>query len=133
VLTRKPRIWYLNSGLPTRTYPFSEAPGALARGAEEAGARHVVLDYIGGQGVRFVGGALASEPGRFCEAAAVGGAGGAPPVRILELLPPGSPSGSRSSAEGIRLAPCSGTRGEAEVPPADWTIPLLRGAAAGDR
>jgi hypothetical protein len=132
VLTRKPRIWYLDSGLPTRTYPFSDAPGALLRAAEASGARHVVLDYVGGQGTRFVGGALASDPGRFCELAAVGGAGGVPPTRILEILPPGGDSGSRISAEGIRLAACPGAGEGSALPPARWSIPLLDGSLRED-
>jgi hypothetical protein len=132
VLTRKPRIWYLNSGLPTRTYPFTDVPGALLREAEAVGARHVVLDYVGGQGTRFVGGALASDPDRFCEAAAIGGAGGVPPTRVLEILPPGRDSGSRISAEGIRLAACPGPGAGAAVPSAGWAIPLLDGSRPED-
>lgn len=132
VLTRKPRIWYLNSGLPTRTYPFSDIPGALIEEAEAAGARHVVLDYVGGQGTRFVGGALASDPERFCEAAAIGGAGGVPPTRILEVLPQGRDSGSRISAEGIRLAGCPGAGAGQAVPPSGWAIPILDGSRGGE-
>lgn len=126
VLTRKPRIWYLNSGLPTRTYPFSETPGALRQGAEAAGARHVVLDFIGGQGARFVGGALFYEPQGFCEAAAVGGAGGAPPTRVLELLPRGQDSGTQVLDEGLRLARCPGAGADpGPITPAEG-IPLLK-------
>lgn len=125
VLTRKPRIWYLNSGLPTRTYPFSEAPDALREGAEDAGARHVVLDYIGGQGTRYVGGALFADPRRFCESTAVGGAGGVPPTRVLELLPRGQDSGSRLSEEGIRLARCAGSDPAPVLPDLTGRIPIL--------
>ena len=125
VLTRKPRIWYVNSALPTRTYPFSEAPDALRRSADAAGARHVVLDYVGGQGTRFVGGALFSDPAAFCEAAAVGGEGGVPPTRILEMLPPGQDSGSRVSDQGLRLARCPGTEGAPSRSRSREGIPIL--------
>ncbi|MDT8341227.1 MAG: glycosyltransferase family 39 protein [Longimicrobiales bacterium] len=129
-LVRKPRIWYAESGVPARTYPFSEASGALVAEARRAGAEYVVLDYLGGQGARFVGAALAEAPEAFCEVARFGGAGDVPATRILRLLPPGETSASRRTAEGIVLAECAGgpsvrIRDTTATGPDGWRIPIL--------
>lgn len=130
-LTRKPRIWYLMSGVPTRTYPFTEVPGALLADAREAGAEYVVLDFIGSQGARYVGGAVGSEPGAFCQAAVFGGGAGLPPTRLLGIVPPGAEWGSRVEDGQIRLATCPGpVEPQAMVSTATpgahgWRIPLL--------
>ncbi|HSG46309.1 MAG TPA: hypothetical protein VLA43_00715, partial [Longimicrobiales bacterium] len=131
VLSRKPRIWYLMSGVPTRTYPFTEAPGALRDDARAAGADYVVLDYVGNQGPRFVGAALGGEPEAFCQVAVFGGGSGIPATRILGITPPDRDSGSRVEGGQIQLATC----GEAVDPvmvantatpgASGWRIPLL--------
>jgi hypothetical protein len=131
VLTRKPRIWYLNSGVPTRTYPFTEAPGVLQEDAASIGAQYVLLDYVGGQGVRYVGAAVAADPGRFCEVAAFVGSGAVPASRLLRILPPGEVSGSSAAEEGIRLAPCPASGAGVVVSRSrdpgllSWEIPIL--------
>lgn len=131
VLTRKPRIWYLMSGVPTRTYPFTEAPGALRDDARAAGADYVVLDYIGNQGSRFVGAAVGREPQGFCQVAVFGGGAGIPATRILGISLAGRDSGSRVEEGQIQLATCAGAADPAVVsntatPGASgWRIPLL--------
>lgn len=129
VLTRKPRIWYLMSGVPTRTYPFTETPGVLLEEAEAAGAHWVVLDYVGGQGARFVGAALGSAPERFCQLAVFGGGDRLPPTRLLGIVPAGSGAGSTVEGGQVRLAVCPGPPEAATVPstatPGAWGIPLL--------
>lgn len=131
-LTRKPRIWYVMSGVPTRTYPFTETPGALRADAGEAGAGYVVLDFLGNQGARFVGAALAAEPRSFCQVGVFGGGGGIPATHILGILPAGEDSGSRVVDGQIRMAVCGGGRDPAVVsntatPGASgWGIPLLQ-------
>jgi hypothetical protein len=132
-LTRKPRIWYLMSGIPTRTYPFTEAPGVLLEEADRVGATYVVLDYIGSQGTRFVGAAMAISPERFCQLAVFGGEGGLPPTRLLQLVPEADSYGSRLEEDGIRLSTCPGPPSPEFVTdtraPGAWTIPILRRAA----
>lgn len=130
-LTRKPRIWYLTSGIPTRTYPFSERPGALRAAAGEARAEYVVLDFVGNQGVRYVGAALGAEPGAFCLVGAFGGNSGVPATRLLRLMPPGRESGSRVEEGQIRLASCPVTGDGSSAPEgpvefsSSWRIPIL--------
>lgn len=129
-LTRKPRIWYVMSGVPTRTYPFSEAPGVLLDEAGDAGARFVVLDFVGGQGARFVGAALLDRPDRFCQVGAFGGGQGVPATRLLRIGPPGEDQGTRVVDGQLALAPCreegSVALSRAGVADGDWEIPLLR-------
>ena len=128
-LTRKPRIWYLRSGIPTRTYPFSEADGALLEAAESAGARYVVLDAVGSQGLRYVGTAVVSRPGSFCGIQAFGRQEA--PTQLLGIVP--GDSGSRRSEVGLELAPCpptmagdvAGARAVFEADPELRRIPLL--------
>jgi len=137
VLTRKPRIWYLASGIPTRTYPFSEMPGALGEAAASAGARWVLLDYVGSQGAVYVGGAVERDPGAFCQAALFGGGSGIPPTRMLGLVADPSEGGIVSDDGGILLPACGGAERPAVVSetaspgPGAWRIPLLeeRGGA----
>ena len=131
-LTRKPRIWYLMSGVPTRTYPFSEVDGALLEAARDAGARYVVLDAVGPQGLRFVGSAVVARPDLFCGIQAFGRSQA--PVQLLGILPEGG-AGSRRGPEGLELAPCppemagdvEAARGAFQGDPELRRIPLLDG------
>jgi hypothetical protein len=135
VLTRKPRIWYAMSGVPTRTYPFSREPGVLLEEAETAGADYVLLDFVGGQGVEYVGAALASAPERYCQVGAFGGGGGLPATRLLRILPPGEPSGTQVGDGQLALAACAASPTgmvlgrEGEAAPSAWRIPLLEQGA----
>lgn len=142
VLSRKPRIWYLMSGIPSRTFPFTEEPGVLRREARALGARHVVLDFIGDAAVLYVGSDLVAAPQAYCSLGGFGGGPGLPPTRILGILGPGQVSGTRIGESDIDLAPCPPSFGPGVEPggspsrdgaggdrsPADrrrWTIPLL--------
>lgn len=131
VLTRKPRIWYLESGLPTRTYPFTAVPGAFLAEARGWGAEYVVLDYVSGQGEAYVAGAMGEDPASFCQVGLFGGVGGALPTRLLGILPEGSASGSGLEEGSILLATCEGAEAPVDVMdtaapgPEGWRIPLL--------
>jgi hypothetical protein len=70
VLSRKPSIFYVMSGVPSRTFPFSLDPEVLFAEARATGARYVVLDQWDGQAMTFVGEAVARRQEAFC---AVGG------------------------------------------------------------
>jgi len=116
VLSRKPRIFHVESGVPSRTYPFLDDPQALLDEADAVGARYVLLDRVSSQGMRFVGGAIVAHPERFCSiqsfSAAEGGSS-----ELLGLLPAGRPSGTTAGQGGVRLAACpdSFRRAEFEV------------------
>ncbi|MDT8369903.1 MAG: hypothetical protein RQ745_11895, partial [Longimicrobiales bacterium] len=105
VLSRKPRIFHVESGLPSRTYPFLDDPGALFDAASRIGARYVILDRVAPQGMRFVGGALVAHPERFCSIRSFrvieGGS-----TELLGILPGGEPGGSVAGPRGIELARC---------------------------
>jgi 4-amino-4-deoxy-L-arabinose transferase-like glycosyltransferase len=128
-LTRKPRIWYLMSGVPTRTYPFTEAPGVLLEEAAGAGAGYVILDYVGNQGSRYVGAALGGSPERFCQLGVFGRGDAVPPTRLLQVVPDEDRYGSTLEEDGIRLSACPGPPAPAVITrtaaPGDWRIPIL--------
>ena len=131
VMTRKPRIFYVMSGLPSRTFPFDPSPEAQLAEADAVGARYVLLDRWDGQAARFVGAAVRARPGAFCF---VRGFGPEPGVgaQLLGILP----SGSRSSGEaagrgGVALARCPDAYGAGMSDPGAYPsavstrIPLL--------
>jgi 4-amino-4-deoxy-L-arabinose transferase-like glycosyltransferase len=132
VLTRKPRIFYALSGVPSRTFPFDSDPDALLAVADETGADYVLLDEWDGLAGAYVGGAVAGRPGAFCYMRSFGrpGAGGA---QLLGILTPAERSGApAASAEGIRLGSCPAWYGVGEEPAphsssSSGRIPLLEG------
>ena len=92
VLSRKPRIFYALSGVPSRTFPFDADPGVLLAAAADARARYVLLDEWDGLAAAYVGGAVSGRPGAFCFVQAFGrpGAGGAQLLGILDVEAAGS-------------------------------------------
>lgn len=76
--SRKPRLFYLMSGLQSVTYPFTTDGVALLRQADSLGLSYVVRDSWDRATRAYVDPALARHPERFCVAAALGGAGGQP-------------------------------------------------------
>ena len=131
VLTRKPRIFYVLSGVPSRTFPFEADPQALLTLADELGAEYVLLDEWDGLAGAYVGGAVAARPGAFCFVRSFGrpGAGGA---QLLGILPVGARASGTTAAEEVRIDACPG-RYVAGPGPADQSssastrIPLLEG------
>lgn len=105
VLSRKPRIFHVESGVPSRTYPFLDDPQALFREADQVGARYVLLDRVSTQGMRFVGGALLAQPQRFCQVRSFSVVEGGS-TELLGILPEGQPSGTTASQQGVTFAAC---------------------------
>ena len=132
VLTRKPRIFYVLSGVPSRTFPFDQDPEVLLGVADEVGAEYVLLDEWDGLAGAYVGGAVARRPGAFCYVRGFGrpGAGGA---QLLGILGPESRSGaSAGSAEEVRVESCPAHDSVMEEPvrhssSSSGRIPLLEG------
>lgn len=87
VLSRKPRHFYLLSGLRSRTFPFDEDPAALLALADTLGARYVLLDQWDGLAARYVGAAVRRRPGAFCFVRGFGDPGGGG-AQILGIAPP---------------------------------------------
>lgn len=66
VLSRKPRLFYVMSGLQGRNYPMASTTEALLATADSAGARWVVFDQLGGLAQRYLAPALLQRPRAFC-------------------------------------------------------------------
>lgn len=103
VLTRKPRIFYVLSGIPSRTFPFTEAADAHLSLADSLDVRYVLLDVWDGLAARYVGGAVTGRPGAFC---AVRGFGQG--TQLLGLMPPEGRAGDPPPTEDgrVRIATC---------------------------
>jgi len=133
VLSRKPRMFYVLGGVPSRTFPFQQDFAAHRRVATESGARYVLLDEVDGLASHYVGGAIRQEPGAWCALQGFG-AGQGIGTQLLGLLPdatdgpaaaPGEvrigrcPDGYRQAGAGS--VPAEGPRG----PQSSSVIPLL--------
>jgi 4-amino-4-deoxy-L-arabinose transferase-like glycosyltransferase len=132
VLSRKPRIFYVLSGVPSRTFPFDADPEVLLGLADDLGAAYVLLDEWDGLAAAYVGGAVTRHPGAFCYVRGFGrpGAGGA---QLLGILPPAGRAGAApTSAADVRIEACpagySVGQEEPDHPSSSSTrIPLLEG------
>lgn len=105
VMTRKPRLFYVLSGVPSRTFPFSDDPDAQIELADRVGARYVLLDQWDGLAGRYVGGAVVRRPGAFCFVRAFGQPqnGGA---ELLGILPAERRSEGGAPSGEVRLSVC---------------------------
>ena len=72
VFTRKPRIFYVLSGVQSRTYPFTQDPNKFLAEAEENGIGYVVWDRIDRLGEAYVGAVVRARPQGFCSIGVVG-------------------------------------------------------------
>lgn len=66
VLSRKPTLFYVLSGYPSRIYPPSADPAELFRAAREAGAEWVLVDRVPDLAPIFLHPVLRARPGDFC-------------------------------------------------------------------
>jgi hypothetical protein len=82
VLTRKPSIFYLMSGVPSRTFPFSDDPEVLLAEARAAGSRYLLLDVWDQQAYLFPLRAVLARPGAFCGISGLSGGS-----RLLGIQP----------------------------------------------
>lgn len=134
VLTRKPRLFYVESGVPSRTFPFTDDPRALLALADSLGVRYVLVDQWDGLAGRYVAGAVRKDPGAFCALRGFQGGGGAGSLTLpmLGILPPAERATSAPSGE-VRIVRCpaSYVRGNGAAPYSttlsSGAIPLLRG------
>jgi hypothetical protein len=129
VLSRKPRIFYVMSGVPSRTFPFSIDPEDVLGEARRAGARYVVLDQWDAQAMRYVGEAVAQRPQAFCAVGGFDPREGSAGTLILGILPdapsaPGALPGTQISLE--RCPPEMLGDVAAPIPPySSSSVPLL--------
>ena len=73
VFSRKPRTFYLLSGVPSAVFPFSDDPQVLADAADDIGARYVVVDYLDNVSAFYLVPILRDRPGMFCTVRGFGG------------------------------------------------------------
>ncbi len=66
VISRKPSLFWVISGLPSRMYPLTPDPTALLGMAGEIGARYIVLDHLDGLSQAYLGPAIVQRPEAFC-------------------------------------------------------------------
>lgn len=66
VLSRKPRTFYIISGLPGRTYPLTAEPDSFFRGAADARARYVLFDGLDGLSQSYLAPVLVGYSNSFC-------------------------------------------------------------------
>ena len=104
VLTRKPSFFFVLSGVPSRTFPFSADPAAHLRLANRLGVRYELLDEWDALAGRYVAGAVSASPGSFCSVRGFGGEGR---THLLGVLPAESRGPAAASADrGVRIVGC---------------------------
>lgn len=130
VLTRKPSIFFVLSGVPSRTFPFSDDPARHLAMAEEVGARYELFDQWDGLAGRYVAGAVGARPGAFCAVRSFGEQGGTVLLGLLAGADGPGAAGSEPGEARIRSCPPEFTSGEGTAPayaPSSSRIPLLEG------
>jgi hypothetical protein len=127
VTTRKPRFFYVMSGVKAQSIPMvTDADEYLAQ-VREGGSRYVSLDFLDGVSGYYTYPVLLEHLGSFCGLVEVGE--GEARTRLLGILDPGGEV-APSEGEGPTLSRCP----ESMLRPtpatretlADWAIPLLQ-------
>jgi hypothetical protein len=135
VLSRKPRIFYVMSGVPSRTFPFSVDPDALMAEARATGARYVVLDQWDAQAMRYVGEAVAQRPRAFCAVGGFDPREGSAGTLILGIFPDAQEEPGALPTTQISLERCPPEMlGDVSAPIPTYSsseVPLLSPAGAG--
>ena len=126
VLTRKPRMFYVLSGIPSRTFPFTENVDDHLALADQVGARYELFDQWDGLAGRYVAGAVGARPRAFCAARSFGDGG----TVLLGILPRGERGdGTAVPGDEVRVAPCGAAFGgggeEGGYASSSSRIPLL--------
>lgn len=125
VLTRKPSMFYVLSGLPSRTFPFSEETNAHLAMADELGARYELLDEWDALADRYVFPAVSLHPGAFCLVRGFGALGA---TQLLGILPPEQRAAPVDPQGKVMIARCPASYGNGDTP-ATYTVssrvPLL--------
>jgi 4-amino-4-deoxy-L-arabinose transferase-like glycosyltransferase len=66
VLSRKPTLFWAESGYPSRVYPFTTSPDSLLMAARDAGAAYVLMDYLDNISMMYLAPVLMQRPQAFC-------------------------------------------------------------------
>ena len=87
VLTRKPRIFYVESGLPSETFRFTKDSERFLAFADSVGARYVLMDYLDDAASVYIAEALIKKGGSFCSLQGFGPPD-KPQTTMLGIMPP---------------------------------------------
>ncbi len=98
MLSRKPRTFYIASGIPGRTYPLSAQPDTFFHAASAAKARYVLFDRLDALSQAYVAPVLITRSNRFCIMFGLG------PDRavLFGILPSPAPP----AADGAQFSTC---------------------------
>jgi hypothetical protein len=128
VMSRKPRLFFVLSGIPSRTFPFSEDPDTQLAGARAVGAAYVLLDEWDSLAGRYVGTAVQARSEAFCVLRAFGSSGR---TLLLGLAPEGEAGDAEPEGPGVLLSPCPAMFGDpaarGRYSSTSTSIPLLDG------
>ena len=105
VMTRKPRLFYVLSGIPSRVFPFDDDPAVQLTEADRLGARYLLLDHWDGLAGRYVGGALQRYPQAFCSVRAFGTAEA--PTYLIGVRPPAERGFGAPSRGDVQIDGCT--------------------------
>lgn len=134
VYTRKPRLFYVLSGVKARVYPLTQDPSEFLDAALAGGTTHVVMDYLDRLGAYYLAPVIQGRTGAFCSLVGFGD----PSVsrtEIFGVLPPsawedGDATGGLEGTFVVSLRLCPGGppdgTGPSTPPYSTPTIPLLR-------
>ncbi len=127
VVTRKPRIFFVLSGIKARSLPLTTDPDAFLERAREGGGRYLTMDRWDGLAGYYLPPVLQARPRAFCAVMAMGpqGEGGTLLLGLPDVPPPAGEGNEEE--EGI-LGLCG--RGMLREPPRprvppSGAIPLL--------
>lgn len=131
VLSRKPRIFYVLSGIPSRVFPFDDDPAVQLTEADRLGARYLLIDRWDGLAGRYLGGALQRYPQAFCSVRAFGTAES--PSYLIGVRPLTERGFGAPSSGDVQIDGCSTDYAAADAPGVGYSsstsmrIPLLEG------
>ena len=125
VLSRKPRHFYLQSGIPSRAFAFFEDPAVHLRLADDLGARYVLLDRWDGFATRYVGAAVRGRPGAFCYVQGFGRPESG--AQLLGILPPDDRAAASGEVARCPSSYVTGRQPAEERYSSSGIIPLLEG------
>lgn len=133
ILTRKPRLFFVLSGLKSRSYPLTRDPAEFLDEALSSGMTHTVMDYLDTLGEYYLAPVIQARAGAFCSLVGFGNPALAR-TEILGILPPEQWEEAAGPAiEGtdliLDLRVCAGAprgqSGSVDPPYGGSVIPLL--------
>jgi 4-amino-4-deoxy-L-arabinose transferase-like glycosyltransferase len=95
VLSRKPTLFWAQSGYASRAYPFTNNPDSLLVAARDAHAEYLVLDYLDNVSMMYLAPILMQRPKAFC----VMRSGGPGRATLLSIVP------GADTIKNVRAAP----------------------------